>query len=485
MIARARPDEGGGWGFWLEALAVEPRDDPAWEAAPAALVRQFWAEAGHYASRVWKRHRAQGMNRDGEPMDAISLLTAQARQDDVNSVTGRAPYSPMGRASAGWAPLQATGGQSRLQTLLRWKAVEGQGVWFYWNYDRHTRHYWGEILARHARGFRQFFRYPRTGWGRVPGRDVFGFSEAELELVRVWMASWWGARRGLVAGAPGAGTPAAAGRTRGILQRVRAAKPPGPGRVVRVERTPRVLTMGPTLRLGPEGRLPAARPVPVKPPPLRARELVDYSRKPLPPPGRPAPPRIRIRHAGPVDREFEVEALRAIGRLPSPILQLLAKSRRAVTLAERMADVLTPEELLERPRNHPPGTTWENVAAMRHDQFGPIVCRTYVDPSSGHLEAYPHVQWAVLHEVSHEVDLSLKGLSATAEWLRAHSADAATLAGRADLGYYLERDGGAEETFASLLPQLLGVRGDQPDMLAAFPRCVRLLRRRLGLRERT
>jgi hypothetical protein len=271
IAVRRVPLPGGGFGFWLESGDVAPRNDPAWDQAPLALRRQFWAEAGLYASRVWKRYRAAGFDRSGEQMDAISILTAQARQDDIGSVSGKHPYSPMGRASVSWKPLQATGGQSRLQSLLRWKTVGDGGVWFYWAFDRHTRHYWGEILARHARGFRQFFRYPRTGWGRVPGRDVLGFSDAEITLVREWMAGWWTARRHLVRPEapvvrPGALRPIDLVR----LNRTR------PGRKLeRVTRTPIVETKGVTLRLGTDGASAGlAIPPTVRPPRLRVPALV-------------------------------------------------------------------------------------------------------------------------------------------------------------------------------------------------------------------
>jgi hypothetical protein len=202
VIALAREPSsdlpGGGFGFWLEAAQVEPRDDPAWKVASLELRTGFWREASLFASRAWKRSRALGLDRNGRPMISIGRKTAIARRHDVNRVTAKMPYSPMGRADEQWAPLQATGPNSRTQSLLRWK-VNRRGAWYYWDYDPYTRRTWGAVLDRHRRGFVRYFRYPEPeGLERVPARDVFGFSEAEVNAIRDWMARWWAARRGEV-----------------------------------------------------------------------------------------------------------------------------------------------------------------------------------------------------------------------------------------------------------------------------------------------
>jgi hypothetical protein len=296
IAVRRDPLPGGGFGFWLEPDAIAPRNDPAWDQAGDRLRTEFWKEAGLYASRVWKRYRAAGFDRLGEQMDAISILTAQARQDDIGSVSGKHPYSPMGRASVSWKPLQATGGQSRLQSLLRWQPQGDGGVWFYWAFDRHTRHYWGEILARHARGFRQFFRYPRNGWGRVPARDVLGFSDEEIKLVREWMAGWWAVRRQLVPAPTLWGqrvqVPAATGRDvlnlsglprmtgqASARQQIEHAAARGQWTGWRAERgmSPSIFARGRTPGPGqpptPPAPVPMRQPPPIRPAPLRATAL--------------------------------------------------------------------------------------------------------------------------------------------------------------------------------------------------------------------
>lgn len=198
MIALARDEPsglpGGGWGFWLPAEAIEP-DDLAWPTASKTLKARFWAEARRVAHQHWDRSRALGLDRFGNKLVPLHPLTLQARQDDVNPVSARKPYSPMGRASPAAPPLTSVGAASRLRRYLRHTTIQGQGAWFYWIFDRQTRRYWGEILARHARGFSQHFRYPARGWGYVKPRDVLGFSDAELLAVKRHMEGWWSARR--------------------------------------------------------------------------------------------------------------------------------------------------------------------------------------------------------------------------------------------------------------------------------------------------
>ncbi len=201
---------GGGYGFRLDAERVEPSGDPAWLAASRPLKAQFWAEAGRFAARTWDASRAKGLDRHGRPLAPISPMTRAARRDDINPFTGKPPYSPMGRARASAPPLTPVGPKSRTRSLLRWRPEPGKGVWFTWIYDRNTRHYWGEILARHGRGFVQRFR---SGFRFVPPRDVLGFSDSELAAIRDHMARWWAARQPRAVDRPRERIAAAARRT--------------------------------------------------------------------------------------------------------------------------------------------------------------------------------------------------------------------------------------------------------------------------------
>lgn len=179
---------GGGFGFWLDEREIAPTADPAWRAASDQLRARFRAEAGRVAARLWDASRAAGLDKDGKPLRPIHALTVADRATDTSPVTGRKPYSPMGRANPAAAPLTATGAASRTRSYLRWQGVKDRGVWFYHKYDPHTRRYWGEILRRHAAGFNQRFR---NGYGHVPARDVLGFSDHELDQVRAHMDRWW------------------------------------------------------------------------------------------------------------------------------------------------------------------------------------------------------------------------------------------------------------------------------------------------------
>ena len=200
---------GGGFGFLLPATAYEP-EDVAFSLASPAIRNRFHAEAGRVAARVWDASRAKGLDRHGRPLAPIAPATVEARRRNRNPVTGQKPYSPMGRASATAPPLTPVGSSSRTRSYLRHRTAPGRGVWFWHRFDNHTRHYWGEILARHGRGFVQRFR---SGFRFVPPRDVLGFSDAELAAIRDHMARWWAARQPRAVDRPRERIAAAARRT--------------------------------------------------------------------------------------------------------------------------------------------------------------------------------------------------------------------------------------------------------------------------------
>lgn len=173
--------------FTLEGIA--PTGDPLYRTDPAAR-RWFWREAKRVGLRVKRNSLVKGLDARGMPLAPIHVLTRQARRDDVNPVTGRGPYSPMGRARENAPPLMATGRRSRTYTLLR-ANVRGESVVFSWGNDPHTGRNWGDILKRHATGFARHFVYPTRGWGFVKGRDVIGLSKADVAAIREEMAKRW------------------------------------------------------------------------------------------------------------------------------------------------------------------------------------------------------------------------------------------------------------------------------------------------------
>jgi hypothetical protein len=173
------------FGFALEG--IEPTKDIAWQLAGEAGQLRFWNHAADIGLVIRRASLASGIDLNGRRMVKLSPLTRRDRKQNKNSVTGKPPYSPMGRADPAYAPLQSTGGLSRTQTLLRAKVTKG-GVWFFWADDPHTGRNWGAILARHARGFTQKFH---RGWGYVPSRNVLGFPPADVRKIQAEMATWW------------------------------------------------------------------------------------------------------------------------------------------------------------------------------------------------------------------------------------------------------------------------------------------------------
>ena len=172
---------------------IEPRTDPRWIVGGERLRRLFYQELVRVVLRLKAAELAAGLDKNGRPMRAIAPRTAQSRAADVNPVTGRPPYSPMGRADAALPPLQSTGSLSRTRTLFRGR-VTARGAQFYWDDDPHTGRNWGDILKRHAQGFFQKFH---GGWAYVPPRDVIGLSPQSLALAEQHMTHWWRVRREL------------------------------------------------------------------------------------------------------------------------------------------------------------------------------------------------------------------------------------------------------------------------------------------------
>ncbi len=164
---------------------IEPKGDPDWFKVGAKGQRAFWDVVGKAGLKAKDRSLAKGLDKNGRLLKGISQPTRMARNADINPVSGKGPYSPMGRAFGAAPPLMATGDMSRTRQWLRYEIVSG-GVWFYWD------HNWGKVLARHARGYTQRFRYPFHSMGDVPPRDVIGLSNADMATVKRLANEWWG-----------------------------------------------------------------------------------------------------------------------------------------------------------------------------------------------------------------------------------------------------------------------------------------------------
>jgi hypothetical protein len=170
---------------------IEPKNDPTYRTNAKAR-RWFWREAAIVGLKIKRNSLIKGLGASGNPLAPIHALTRQARKDDVNPVTGNAPYSPMGKARPNAPPLLASGRRSRTYSLLDAQA-RGESVQFSWRNDPHTGHNWGDILARHAKGFSRHFVYPARGWGYVKPRNVIGLSTADRQAIAAEMAKRWNA----------------------------------------------------------------------------------------------------------------------------------------------------------------------------------------------------------------------------------------------------------------------------------------------------
>lgn len=175
---------------------IEPKGDPDWKRVGVRGQTAFWDVVGKAGLKAKDRSLAKSLDKNGKLLKAISQPTRIARKADINPVTGKGPYSIMGRAFGAAPPLMATGDMSRTRRWLRYE-IRSDGVWFFWD------HGWGIVLARHAKGFTQRFRFPFHGIGHVPPRDVIGISNADFATVKRLALQWWAENKHLFLPMPG------------------------------------------------------------------------------------------------------------------------------------------------------------------------------------------------------------------------------------------------------------------------------------------
>lgn len=202
---------GGGYGFLVPDREIMPVGDPLWQDAPEEIKDILYAFAENEVVTAKRTSLLLGESARGGNLVPIHPLTKLARRYNVDPTVpprGRKPYSPMGRAIPEAPPLLATGARARSFVLLRAARVPG-GVWGYWDRDPHTGQFWGQILAKHRRGFVQDFYWPnnrrsgssplnpvrlarqRRRRGVVPVRDVFGLPMARVAVIRGKIATRW------------------------------------------------------------------------------------------------------------------------------------------------------------------------------------------------------------------------------------------------------------------------------------------------------
>lgn len=240
----------------FDITGIEPSSDPAFAAGGPALFRAFYAEVVRRVVLLKGLELAAGLDKNGRSLRDISPLTRLSRAADVNPVTGRAPYSPMGRAYADAPPLQSTGAQSRTRSLFRGR-VTANGAEFFWANDPFTGLNWGDVLAHHARGF--FKRFAGGHVRYVPPRDVIGLSPQSMALLKQHMQRWWIARRGLgrYAGHEQGLSLDVGGGARPEARAPKGRRAPAP-KGVKVTAVPTPTTIVYHTRRPPEARVPAA-----------------------------------------------------------------------------------------------------------------------------------------------------------------------------------------------------------------------------------
>jgi hypothetical protein len=152
--------------FWIRGSAIEP---PGLRSAPTPLRKAFWTFVSGLVVLAKDLELRQGLDRDGNPMAALSKYTKKHRK------------SAMGTADPNAPPLTPAYGLSRTRSLFSAQPMStAQGVVCWWTYDANTGLSWGEIL-----------KYHRDGNARLPVRNVFGLSNVSLARIKEQARIWW------------------------------------------------------------------------------------------------------------------------------------------------------------------------------------------------------------------------------------------------------------------------------------------------------
>jgi hypothetical protein len=122
----------------------------------------YWSWVVEFGLRVKDRELSQGLDKDGNPLKAISAKTRKYRRSAMTASGKGDPSAP---------PLMPARELSRTRSLLAGRALETHAD-FYWRFDAWTGESWGRVLAIHAR----------------KGRDVIGLSPKGV--ARVKALSW-------------------------------------------------------------------------------------------------------------------------------------------------------------------------------------------------------------------------------------------------------------------------------------------------------
>jgi hypothetical protein len=166
-----------------------------------------------------------------------------------------------------------------------------------------------------------------------------------------------------------------------------------------------------------------------------------------------------IHNDGGADATYAAKIKQAVDGLPKDVQQFLAKHNVQIKESDNMGKIW-PETKDQQLRNYPPGETEATEGTGAYNQQKHEIAmaerKTSSDPAG-----------TVRHEVGHAVDDDASGdgteISNSAQFKAAYEKDVANLTPeqKKALSYYLEKDGGREETFAELSADKFGGRADQ------------------------
>ena len=185
-------------------------------------------------------------------------------------------------------------------------------------------------------------------------------------------------------------------------------------------------------------------------------------------------------------------AQKAFEQLPLAVKQLLMKNHDEIVTADTLPDAgkafwslwLT-MHLNPHPRGYAAGATWENTSGFS-DGSKTVMAHRYKSSHDGYMHVDDRVEGTVRHESGHRVDDALGLFSDSGEFKKAYEEDIAkiTPSDRANLDYFLQKEGGRSETFAELFAIMNGGGSLSPQLQRAmfnyFPNTRAVMQKRLS-----
>lgn len=175
-------------------------------------------------------------------------------------------------------------------------------------------------------------------------------------------------------------------------------------------------------------------------------------------------------------QEFADQVQQQYNNLPPKVREVLEKNGYRVVVGDKMSDINF-SYLDTHPRSYPPGEILSNLRAEEDDTRHRIFIAEHFKYQDGKSRKTSGLEDLFRHEAGHAVDKSRGYASNSAAFRSAFEKESEKIPAkeRAELNYYLNKEGGPSELWAALFAQINGGNFDTPEINAKlkkyFPLC--------------